>query len=245
MKTLITFSLPILILFANNLYGQESTEVQFLTDDGIKISAGYEFPKGETALLPTIILIHQGGSSRKEWFELSLWNRLLDEGYVLLAYDIRQHGKSTKDEGDLFDLFNNPARAPLDLLAAIKFLEQDTRIDSQRIGIIGASIGANLACVAASSDKYHVKSVVSISAKVSAVQNLSGLKEPIIPKNVFFIASKSEQNGFREKWAYELFTKTTGKKKVEIAKGDKHGSFILRESKSLENSIVEWFKKTL
>lgn len=245
MKTLFIFSLVVLILFANNLYGQDSTEVQFLTDDGIKISASYEFPEGQSALLPAIILIHQGGSSRKEWVELSLWNRLLAEGYVILAYDVRQHGKSEKDEGALFDLFNNPARAPLDLLAAIQFLEQDKRIDSTRIGIIGASIGANLACVAASSDKYHVKSVISISAKVSAVQSLSGMKEPVIPNNVFFLASKKEQNGLRGKWAHELFAKTTGKKKIEIAKGDKHGSFILRESKSLENSIVEWFKRTL
>ena len=192
-----------------------------------------------------IILIHQGGSSRIEWLELSLWNQLLDEGYALLAYDIRQHGKSSKDDGDLMDLFSNPERAPIDLLAVIEFLDKDDRTDSERIAIVGASIGANLACVAASMDKYNIKSAVSLSAKTSAEKNLSGMNDPVIPNNVFYIASENEQNGLRKKWAYELYETTIGNKKIEIAKGDKHGSFILKGSKTLDNSIIEWFKKTL
>ncbi len=248
MKSKITISFFVLIFFSYNLRAQErqnSIEVEILTEDGIKISGSYQSPKDQTKLTPVIILIHQGGSSRAEWLELSLWNKLLDKGYALLAYDIRQHGKSSNDEGDLMDLFNNPDRAPLDLLAVINFLENDERVDSKRIGIIGASIGANLACVAASVDKYHIKSAVSISAKTSAVQNLSGKKAPISPNDVFYIASKNEQNGLREKWAYELYESTTGNKKIEIAKGDKHGSFILKDSKTLENSIIEWFEQTL
>jgi dipeptidyl aminopeptidase/acylaminoacyl peptidase len=88
------------------------------------------------------------------------------------------------------DLFNNPNRAPLDLLAVIKFLEKDKKIDPDRIGILGASIGANLAVVAASMDNYHVRSAVSFSAKTSAVQNLSGMKAAIIPNKVFYSLQK-------------------------------------------------------
>ena len=248
MKTLINISFLILIFFSGTLRSQnqpESLEVNILTEDGININASYQYPEDPSILIPVIILIHQGGSSRTEWLELSLWNQLLEEGYALLAYDIRLHGKSSKDEGDLMDLFNNPNRAPLDLLAVINFLEKDKKIDPDRIGILGASIGGNLAVVAASMDKYPIKSAVSISAKTSAVQNLSGMKEPIHPNNVFYIASEEEQNGLREKWAYELYEITTGYKKIEIATGDKHGSYILRESKSLKNNIVDWFIKTL
>ena len=248
MKFIITIAFFNLLFFSATLRSQiqpESMEVDILTEDGIKISASYQYPKDLLKLTPVIILIHQGGSFRIEWLELSLWNQLLKQGYALLAYDVRLHGKSSKDAGDLMDLFNNPDRAPLDLLAVINFLEKDPLIDVNRIGILGASIGGNLAVVAASMDKYHIRSAVSISAKTSAVQNLSGMKAAIIPNNVFYIASKEEQNGLREKWAYELYEKTIGDKKIEIAKGDKHGSYILRESRSLNSSIIEWFKETL
>jgi dipeptidyl aminopeptidase/acylaminoacyl peptidase len=161
-----------------------------------------------------------------------------------LAYDIRLHGTSGKD-GKFADLFNNPNRAPLDLKAALKFLKNDGKINANRIGIIGASIGSNLATVAASDKSYGIKSVVILSAKTSAVQNLSGQKNTISPKNAFYIASKEEQGGKRDFWANELYKLTSGKKKVSIAPGKKHGSYILREHTYLQDEILKWFQEAL
>ena len=207
-------------------------------------SAAYQYPDIKKADVPVIILIHQGGSSRKEWLDLPITAKLLEKGYAILAYDIRVHGKSGKD-GEFADLYDNPKRAPLDLLAAIKYLEKDPRINSNRIGILGASIGGNLACVASSLDNFNIKSAVTISAKTAAVQNLSGAKGAISPKNVFYIASKNEQDGKREDWAVELYNITDGKRKIEIPSGNKHGSFILKEHEYLDAKILKWLKKTL
>jgi dienelactone hydrolase len=248
MKQFLKLLLAFALFFSFNLNAQKKSlfsEVTFITSDSITISASYQYPKNTTQKWPAIILIHQGGSTREEWLDLPLVISLLEGGYAILAYDIRQHGKSGKDKGTLYDLFNNPKRAPLDLLAAIQFLEKDDKIDSNRIGILGASIGANLACVAAASDDYNVKSVVSISAKTSAAKNLGSFEDVIPNKDTFFIASKEEQNGLRAKWANELFAKTKAERKVEIAEGDKHGSFILRASESLQKSVTDWFEKTL
>lgn len=247
MKTIIGFllCLSFLPLKVNAQTETIAKEVSFLTKDSIVINATFEIPKIKNKKSPAIILIHQGGSTREEWKALSLWNDLLAEGYAILAYDIRIHGTSEKDKGDIYNLFNNPNRAPLDLLAAIDFLENENSIDSKRIGIIGASIGANLACVAAASEDYNIQSVVSMSSKTEAVQNLSGSNEVLKLKNAFHIASQLEQNGMRAKWANALFSKTSGHKKVVIAEGDKHGSFILRENKLLQAEILKWFKITL
>ncbi|WP_034061948.1 alpha/beta hydrolase [Lacinutrix jangbogonensis] len=247
MKNIIIKLLPFLFIAFNSSAQTEAKtqEITFKTRDSITISATFEIPKTESKSIPAIILIHQGGSSREEWKSLKLWNNLLAKGYAVLAYDIRIHGKSSKDKGDLYDLFNNPNRAPLDLLAAITFLENQKEIDSHRIGIIGASVGANLACVAAASKDYNIKSVVSISAKTEAVQNLSSSTKELKLKNAFHIASKKEQNGKRALWAHELFSKTTGSKKVEIASGDKHGSYILSEHEYLQQQILDWFKETI
>ncbi|GGG97599.1 hypothetical protein GCM10011416_14530 [Polaribacter pacificus] len=240
--------LIILSFFGNNIIAQNEQafkEIQFLTSDGIKISGAIQYPSHfKQSNLPVVILIHQGGSSKEEWLALPITNKLLNNGFAVLAYDIRLHGKSGKDV-KFTDLYNNPNRAPLDLLAAIEFLKKDQHIDVNRIGILGASIGANLACMAVSSDKYPVKSAVSLSAKTEAVQNLSGLTKTITPKNIFYIASEHEQNGKRVIWANELHSLSTGLKKVKIASGNKHGSYILKENTYLENEIVKWFQMSL
>ena len=222
----------------------EFSEVTFSTEDNLKINAVLQYPKESKTSSPAIILIHQGGSSKEEWTSLPVVQQLIKEGYAILAYDIRIHGKSEKDDGNLYDLFNNPKRAPLDLVAAIQFLKKDKHINPNRIGVMGASIGANLACIA-TSNRFKAKSIVSISAKIAAAQNLSGSKEIIAPKNGFYIASEKEQGGKRAEWAHDLYNKTSGERKVEIGKGNAHGVHILKQNKFLEKSIVEWFKKTL
>jgi len=84
---------------------------------------------------------------------------------------------------------------------------------------------------------------VSLSSKTSAVQNLFGSDAPIQLKNAFHIASEGE--GQRKDWAKELYNVTSGKRKIVIAKGSKHGSFILKSNKKLSTEVVEWFKDTL
>lgn len=234
----------LLFIGLSNSTSAQFKEASFTTKDNIKISASIQYPKGKLTNLPAIILIHQGGSSRKEWIENPLTNALIKNGNVILTYDIRLHGTSGKD-GKFADLFNNPNRAPLDLKAALKFLKKDKRVNANRIGIIGASIGSNLATVAVSDNSYGVKSVVVLSAKTSAVQNLSGKKKTISPRNAFYIASKEEQGGKRDFWANELYNLTSGKRKVSIAPGKKHGSYILREHTYLQEEILKWFKETL
>ncbi|AXT19481.1 alpha/beta fold hydrolase [Flavobacteriaceae bacterium AU392] len=244
-KISLAFILSITFLIALGAQVNNTSEINFNTKDNQTISATYLIPQTKVENYPAIILIHQGGSSKQEWLGLSITDRLIKEGYAILAYDIRQHGKSSKDKGDIFDLFNNPNRAPLDLQAAINFLHNDKRINTKRIGIMGASVGANLACVAASDSKYGVKSIVSLSSKTSAAQNLSGNKAPIKLKNAFHIASKNEQGGLRKKWAEELYAKTSRERKIVIAEGNQHGAHILKANQNLNNEIIEWFKKTL
>ncbi|MCC1485151.1 alpha/beta hydrolase [Winogradskyella immobilis] len=237
------------ILFCVSLNAQKkekSAKLSLTTSDNQTISAKLLLPEADAESYPAIILIHQGGSSKKEWFSLPISKQLLKEGYALLAYDIRMHGESSKDvEGatSIFKLFDDPNRAPLDLKAVIDFLKNDKRIDNSRIGIMGASVGANLACVASATSEYNIKSIVVLSAKTSAVQNLFGKDEPIAFKNGFFIASEGE--GKRKDWAKELYNVTSGERKIVIAEGSKHGSFILKSNKALSNEVVEWIKQTL
>jgi hypothetical protein len=71
------------------------------------------------------------------------------------------------------------------------------------------------------------------------------MKDTIKPQNIFYIASENEQDGLRVKWANELYSLTKGKRKIEIAPGDKHGSYILKENEYLDNEVIQWFNSSL
>jgi dienelactone hydrolase len=240
-----TIWMPLSFFSMATTMASDSQQVNLVTQDQVKIVGWYQLPAIKPSKLPLVIFIHQGGSSKKEWITHPIWQILLKQGYALLAFDLRQHGDSAIEKDDMMDLFNNPKRAPLDLLAVLRFVRKDPRIDNSRIGILGASVGANLAVMAASEGQYQVKSVIAMSGKVAAAQNLSGVKAALQPKNAFLIASEFEQGGLRKEWAQHWFDITQGHRKVSIAPGQAHGSSILTETPALNLQILEWVKKTL
>jgi len=194
-----TMLIPCSFTSAAKIMASGNQKVNFITEDNVNLVGWYQLPVIKPLKIPLVLLIHQGGSSKKEWTTHPIWNALLKQGFAVLAFDLRQHGESDVDKDNIMDLFNNPRRAPLDLLSVLKFVKAEPRIDKTRIGILGASVGANLAVMAASSEIYKVKSVVSISGKTAAAQNLSGVNKPLQPKNAFYIASEHEQDGLRKK----------------------------------------------
>lgn len=219
-------------------------KVNFTTSDGLNLVAIYELPKSEKEV-PVVVFIHQGTSSKEEWYVLKLWDDLIRNGYAILAFDLRIHGESDKDKGGYANLFRNPNRAPLDLQAAIEFLKKDNRIDTDKIAVIGSSVGANLALIATTDKSYSVKTGISISPNAEAVQNLYGKNEDIIPNNVFLISSDKDRNGIRKKWAQDLYNRSTGEKKIEITEGAEHGSHILSKNPYLNEMILNWLEKML
>jgi dipeptidyl aminopeptidase/acylaminoacyl peptidase len=163
-----------------------------------------------------------------------------------LAYDVRGHGASS-GEADFSTLFDDPLQAPRDMAAAMDWLEKSGRVDMSRIAIVGASIGANLACVAAGSRDFNVKTAVVMSGKVSAVYNLAGGEEKLTDlKSVFLIASELEQGGQRAVWASELYAMTGEPHQLEIVAGSSgHGVAIFDDDPALQQQVLDWLLRTL
>jgi len=244
-KTLFLF----LVLLIESFTIQKSRTTENLTlttSDGIKIAATLALPSKISGKIPVVILIHQGGSDKAEWINSPFFSQLLDAGYAVLAYDVRNHGNSENDGGDLMDLFNNPNRAPLDLQAVIAYLQKIPIIDAQRIAIVGSSIGGNLACVAsANPDVYPIKTAVAISCKTQAVINLAGTKN-LKMKSVFLISSKNDQNGQRAVWAEELYQLSSPPHRIAIAQeSGSHGVQVLADDPELYKQMVDWLNETL
>lgn len=240
--SLVFFAMPATGFAAEPIAG----EVSFVTRDGITIHATLAVPTEHDRKLPAVIFIHQGGSSRDEWTSLPLFENVVSSNIVALAYDIRGHGDSS-GEADFNTLFNDPKQAPLDMRAAIDFLIATGRVDKDRVAVVGASIGSNLACVASGVETYNVKTAVAMSGKTSAVLNLAGLgRSDLGLKSVFHIASESDQGGKRAEWAAELFEMTDAPRKLEIvAESDGHGVSIFADDPSLQERVLGWLLATL
>ena len=219
--------------------------VTFETSDGLAISGDIEFPKSSLGLSPAVIFIHQGGSDKSEWIETDLYKWVVESGMVAFSYDVRGHGQS---EGQFNrDLFDDPDRAPKDLKAALHFLSTQETIDKTRIGIVGSSIGANLAMVGVSHPEFDIKTAVAISGKTSAWLNLAGVAEPLEkPSSAYLIAGENEQGGKRAAWAQEMFDMASDPKKLEIIAGcSAHGTKLFKDCDDLQAHIYEWLETHL
>ena len=123
-------------------------KVSFPTADGWTISALYRPARKGGAVL---VLAHGVASSKSEWAGFT--SRLAAKGVGTLAIDLRGHGdskagpKGPRDYTD-FDATQEWPRAAGDLDAAAGWLKA-RGVPESRIALGGASIGANLASVAA------------------------------------------------------------------------------------------------
>lgn len=214
--------------------------VSFTTSDRISIRATLRRPAARAGTtFPSIILIHQGGSSRGEWIPYA--KDFNAAGYLTLAYDIRGHGAS----GGSFSGadYNNPNTLPKDLQAALAFLNGRADIDPTRIAIVGASVGGNLACVA--SQKRWVKAAVNISGKTSAVRNLAA-ETNLDLIAMYHIASAGDGGGQRAVWANELHGFTKAPRQVEVVPGSSaHGVSVFLSDPGLLKRIIDWLEGNL
>jgi dipeptidyl aminopeptidase/acylaminoacyl peptidase len=130
-----------------------------------------------------LVLIHRGYSSRRDF--KSFIPNLLDEGFSVLAYDVRGSGKTGGFEAKPEDTY-------LDVVAALDFLEANPDIDMSRVCIIGLAMGANIALAGASADD-RVRCVVAVSPNQQANLIISTIEAPVPPKNVFAMTTENER----------------------------------------------------
>jgi dienelactone hydrolase len=93
-----------------------------------------------------VILLHEQDGNRAQWNPLI--KPLLDEGYAVLAPDLRGHGESTtiagKEEPYQFRE-SDRGNTLSDVFAAVDWLKRRDDVDANRIGVIGSRLGADLA----------------------------------------------------------------------------------------------------
>jgi len=215
--------------------GQQQ-DITLRTEDSVQIAATYYPGSGEG-----VILLHMLGSNRQVWDDFA--KRLQQEGFAVIAIDLRGHGDSDLDwrdftypsgqtreeENDFLDML-------LDVKAAKKYLAEQGKFASN---IVGASLGANIAVLYAETDT-KVKRLVLLSPGMSyrGVMLPSG---PLYSGKALMIASSEDRPSADALNTYAR--RIRGEYKTIIYPGGAHGTDLLERQPELAGRMITWLKK--
>jgi len=210
-------------------------KITFKTKDGVTITGNYFKPQKKQA--PVFLLLHMMPATKESWNEFA--SVIQKNGCAALAIDMRGHGESTDMNGirlDYKEFKDEEHRKSMnDIASAKEFLARQNDIDISRMGIAGASVGANLALWKASIDK-DVRLILLLSPGL----NYRGiLAEELAPKfkgQVYILASEGDTKA--AEGSRKLATIFQGETKLEILKGDLHGTNMFNPK--IMNDLLEW-----
>ena len=155
-------------------YGLESEDVEFVSRRGDTTLRGWYISGQEEK--PTLIFVHGIGSVRSGDRAVDLASRLVANGFNVLMFDLRGHGSSGGDQvsGGYFE--------QSDVLGAFDFLTKK-RVPPHRIGLVGFSMGAATAILAAAREP-GIGAVVADSpyAKASDMIAHEAARKTVFPR---------------------------------------------------------------
>jgi pimeloyl-ACP methyl ester carboxylesterase len=189
---------------------------------------------------PVIVLVHQLGSDRHDW---DGFVPVLDgAGFATLAYDMRGMGRSLSRWPSKRRYFPPPDEErylelmPRDVAASLRFLQAQRGVDAERIAVVGAGHGANVA-YASSARPGAARATVALSPVA-----LRGALRPRgrSPRGVLFISSRLEAAAVLE------LARTVREPRLTMLARDPegHGVALLRE-RAVRRAILDWLRSHL
>lgn len=213
------------------------------TSDGYNVAAWFWPPRSKPAngsKVPALILLHQRARDKSSWGSFA--DELVAEGYSVIAIDLRGHGQTLNPQGQaipLDSLRDADYLAMLkDVAAAHAYLAQQPGVDADRVGIIGASIGANLALLYAADDR-RIRTVVALSPGLNyrGLQPLNAMAG-LDKRPLFLIASKSDKPSADACTALQQAAVKEAPVSVRLFDGTAHGTDLLSANSGLDQTIV-------
>jgi pimeloyl-ACP methyl ester carboxylesterase len=210
---------------------------QITTFDLVRLQATLDLPSGVPAPIPAVLLLHGFGEDRTVWNDFK--KTLLTRGLAVMTIDLRGHGDSKSQNGLSIvaapDWRTSPHEFPLDVDAAITWLKTQTRINSNKIAVIGVDVGANLALIA--SGKFQqVRTVVAVNPNLTEGQEMAGSAQDYRPHSAL-ILTLTETEGNRLKAAVQPPVQV----RVVTQAG---GTTSWLQNKQVSDAIYQWLKDT-
>lgn len=211
--------------------------VSLRTADGVTLAATWYEPGNRPA--PAVILVHMLGGSRRDWDGLG--SRLAADGIGALAIDLRGHGSSER--------VPMPGAPPeylamvADVEAARRYLSTRADVQHARIGVAGASLGANLAALAGAGDPaIRSLALLSPSLDYRGVRIEAAVRK-YGSRPVLLVAS--DDDAYAGRSVKDLQKAGSGVREALRLTGAGHGSQMLARDNDLGRALVDWFRRTL
>jgi pimeloyl-ACP methyl ester carboxylesterase len=201
-------------------------DIGMVTKDGVAIKGTYYRPEAVNA--PGVVLLHMLGRKRGDWDAFA--RQLQDAGYGVIAIDLRGHGESGgKREW---------SKMTQDAAIAADFIRSRSEIDPQRIVLIGASIGANIAINYGAQDPEIVGvALLSPGLDYHGVKTEEAVKQ--YGARPLFIAASSEDEYAAES-SRKLDSLAQGPHQLLILENQGHGTQMLGKNNGLEEALFQW-----
>ena len=207
--------------------------VELAGTDGLKLVGTLYTPGDTSSPWPGVILLHMLWGDRSSWEDFAI--QLTDAGYAVLTVDMRGHGE-TGGEVD-WEL------AVKDLQMVWSYLGARPDIDDYRIGLLGASVGANMAQVIAA-DNLNARTVVLLSPGL----NYAGveIRDPLITygeRPLLIVAS--QEDTYVADSSQRLEEIALGENKLVMYQGAGHGIHMFEREPGLADQIIDWLDSYL
>jgi pimeloyl-ACP methyl ester carboxylesterase len=210
---------------------------RFNTEDGVEIVG--TFYHAVTKEKGSIVLLHMLSRNRSDWKPFE--KKLNELGYRIYAIDLRGHGESVKMGEEVLDFKKLRKemyqKMTLDVKGAVNTLGRE------KVLLIGASIGGNVALNYAATDE-RVKGVVLLSAGLDyrGVKTEEAMKK-YGDRPVLIVASEEDKYAYQS--AKKLYEIAQGEKELKIYQDAGHGTRIFDKEEGLEELITTWLEKAV
>ena len=207
--------------------------VTFASLDGVTIAG--EFFEASTRPAPAVVLVHMLAKNKDEWRDLP--DRIRDTGITALTIDLRGHGQSSGSAQDL------PAMMQ-DVRAAARWLATRPNVRSEAIAIVGASLGASLALLAAV-DLPQVRALALLSPSLDyrGLRTDVGLIKRLGARSIWLAASAEDPLALRT--LRDMAAEPSGPREQHVSSSVAHGTAILDRDAEVARSLVDWLRRSL
>jgi alpha-beta hydrolase superfamily lysophospholipase len=201
--------------------------------DGVTLSG--ELYEAASTPAPAVVLVHMLGRSRADWDELA--TTLASAGVTALAIDVRGHGASGGSARPLTD-------AVQDVRAALQWLSQRPGVRPDALGLVGASMGANLAVLAAlDAPLARVVATVSLTLDYQGLRVSADAFRTLAGRAVWMAASRDDPYAART--IAELTNEGMPAAEQVLSAEPAHGSLLLRADPEVVRALVDWLRVRL